>query len=388
MASDGPDRTLTDEQIARSVQLVQPNWDLREARLADRGWTALYHLDVDTPAGRRQCVLKAAPDVGGHTGIDAEARIHAVVADNTSIPAPTVFGAVDDHDAVDESGAMEANGDVEPNDAPVRTPFFLMESMAGETVSMAEVGTIPDDALRRIARTTGEYLGALHTLDVGFETFGKGVDYAGEPSLQGERPPGDPAELVVSDGSDEWRAQVREWVAGDLDRLAESRFADLAPRVRAELERRVDALPEDVSPVLGRVDHAWFNLLVDREAGRLTGVIDWGSRFAVPAGFDLAVVEFLLAGGWWIALPEVPDRRQLVREALLAGYRVEATVPPTLDVQRACYQFDDLIRWMAVLEERAGGSERAIAPDRVEEAAAGYRRLVETELDRAPSLGA
>lgn len=365
MASADPDRTLTDEQLARMLGLVRPDWTLRRARPATKGWTALYFLDVDTPAGRQRCVLKAAPDTDRPTGIDAEARIQTAVADNTSIPVPEVLGAVDAHDAV-------------------RTPFFLMAEMGGETVPMAEVATLPDHTLRRIARTSGRYLAELHGLDVGFDAFGDSVDYAGGPSLRGERPTGDFTKLFVADGYEEWSAQVRGWMREDVAQFAESRFADLTPQVREELARRLDALPDALSPVMGRVDHAWFNLLVDREAGRLTGVIDWGSRFAVPAGFDLAVVEFLLAGGWWIALPEVPDRRPLVREALLYGYREEATVPPTLDTQRACYQFDDLIRWMAVLEQRAGGSKRAIGPDRVDEAAAGYRRLVEKELSRAP----
>ena len=100
----------------------------------------------------------------------------------------------------------------------------------------------------------------------------------------------------------------------------------------------------------------------------------------MPPGFDLAIVEFLLAGGWWIGLPDVPDRRPLVRTALLTGYREETTVPSSLDTRRACYQLAELIRWMSVLDERADTSERAIPADRVEAAASGYRATIDAEL--------
>lgn len=363
MGTEPPDRTLGRRELERMVRLVRPGWRLRDATLAERGWTAVYHLVVETGDGRRRCVLKAAPDLDRPTGIDAEARIQAVVREHTDIPVPAVLGAVDDH------------GDL-------RTPFFLMASLPGEPVPMAEVGALPDATLRRVARASGRYLGQLHGIDVAFDAFGDGVDYSGDPVLQGGRPSSDPARLVAPDGYASWPAQLRDWFEEDLDLLAGSRFADLAPALRRELARRMDALPAAFSPVLGRVDHGWFNLLVDRDAGTLEGVVDWGSRFAVPQTFDLAVAEYLLSGGWWTALPEVPDRRRLVRGALLSGYRREATVPSTLAAERACYQLSDTVRWMAVLEERAADSNRAVPPDRVEDAAAGFRAAVEAQLDR------
>lgn len=363
MAEAYPDRTLPREEIAEMLGLVRQDWRLRDATLADSGWTAVYHLVVETGAGRRACVLKAAPDADRPTGIDAEARIQAVVREHTSIPVPAVLGAVDAHERL-------------------RTPFFLMESLPGETVPMAEVGSLPDATLRRIARETGRYLGQLHDLDVELDAFGTGVDHEGTTTLQGGRPSADPTQLVVSDGYAGWLDQVRDWVEEDLERHAESRFDDLTPALRTELERRLDALPDSFSPVLGRVDHAWFNLLVDRDRGSLAGVIDWGSRFAVPPAFDLAIVEYLLAGGWWTALPEVPDRRPLVGDALLAGYRREAAIPADLAVQRACYRLDELVRWMAIHDRDGGSSGRHIPDDRADEAAAGLRAAAEAELER------
>jgi len=362
MGAEGGDRTLGHDELARMVGLVAPDWELVDATLATAGWTALYHLDVETHGdGRRRCVLKAAPDVDRPTGIDAEARIQATVRAHTAIPVPEVLGVVDEH-------------------PDVRTPFFLMERMQGEQVPVAAVGDLPDATLRRVARESGRYLGQLHDLGFELDAFGQGVGYDRAATLRGGRPATDPALVVVREGYDDWAAQLREWFVEDLERLADSRFADLAPAVRPALARRLDALPTDLTPTLGRVDHAWFNLLVDRDAGTLSAVIDWGSRNAVPRGFDLAVVELLLAGGWWLAMPEVPDRRPVVREALLSGYREEAAVPPSLPAQRACYHLDDLVRWVAILEDRAGRAPHSIPADRIEEADAGYRELIAAEL--------
>lgn len=360
MSADSPDRTLAHDQLAAMVSWILPDWQLRGATLAESGWTALYHLDVETPAGVQRCVLKASPFEDEPAGIDAEAHIQAVVDAHTSIPVPEVLGVVDAHETL-------------------RTPFFLMEELPGEPISMAEVGSLSNGTLRRIARQTGRYLGQLHGIDAELDAFGKGVDYEGDELLAGERPPTDPTRLTVPDGFEKWTDQLRAWFDEDLELLADSPFSDLEPQLRTELERRLDALPEPEAPVLGRVDHGWFNLLVDRETGALEGVIDWGSRFAVPPAFDLATVEHLLAGGWWLALPEVPDRRPLVREALLEGYREERTVPPQLDAHRACYHLDDLIRWMGLHDRRGGSSGRTIPGDRLDEAAAGMRAAAEAE---------
>ncbi|MFB6217955.1 MAG: phosphotransferase family protein [Halobacteriaceae archaeon] len=357
MARD-TDRTLPREEIAGMVERVEPGWRLRGATPSASGWTAVYRVTVDTGSGRRECVLKATPHADHPAGVGAEARIQAVVGATTAIPVPAVFGVVDADDSL-------------------RTPFFLMEAMPGETVTMADVGSLPDAVLRGVARETGRYLGELHGLDTGLDAFGKCVGHD-SPPLRGGPPSGDPAALVAEGGDGRWPAVVRGWVEEDLDALADSRFADLAPALRRELLARVDALGDSFAPVLGRVDHGWSNLLV--RDGHIEGVIDWGSRFAVPPGFDLAVVEHLLAGGWWLPLPEVPDRRPLVREALLAGYREAATVPPDLAAQRACYHLDDTVRWIAHLEEKAGSDPRAVPEARVEEAAAGFRAAVEAEL--------
>ena len=361
MPAEPPDRTLAHDQLAEMVRQIRPDWQLREATLAESGWTALYHLASETPDGPRKCVLKASPFDDEPAGIDAEARIQAVVGAHTSIPVPDVLGTVDAYESL-------------------RTPYFLMEELPGEPIPMAEVGSLPDTTLRQVARETGQYLGQLHGIDTELDAFGKGIDYESDGSLRGERPPTDPTQLTMPDGYKNWTDQLRVWFDEDLELLADSPFSDLEPRLRAELERRLDALSKPESSVLGRVDHGWFNLLVDRETGTLEGVIDWGSRFAVPPAYDLATVEHLLAGGWWLALPEVPDRRPLVRDALLAGYREERALPRNLDAHRACYHLDDLVRWMGLYDRRDGTSGRAIPAARRDETAARLREVVREAL--------
>lgn len=375
------------------VAVARPDWRVREAALAPDGVTPVYHLVVDTPEGPREVVLKAAreDDHLGVGAVDAEARLLAVVADHTAIPVPDVLGAVDAVEVADDEAdrADRADGPDEAADE-LRTPYFLMESMPGEKVPWPEVGSLPDATLETVARRTGEYLGQLHGIDApNVDAFGRGVSCEGTSSLRGERPPGDPSELVLSDGFDAFRDQLRDWHEADLDRLADGRFADLVPDLRTALADGRRSLPASLSPVLARMDHGWHNLLLDREADgagnvdELSAVLDWGSLCAMPPAFDLALVELYLAGGWWLALPEVPDRRRLVREAMLPAYERERTVPAAYEDQRALYQLDVLQAWMQSLDGRRhdGPSMRAIPDDRADDAEAGFRAMVDGLLE-------
>lgn len=361
MANEPPERRLPREEIERMTGLVRPNWRVREATLATDGVTPVYRLRVEGPNGHRDCVLKAARGDDRHLAVGdvgAEARLLAIVGEHTTIPVPEVIGAVDEHGSV-------------------RTPFFLMESVAGEKISPDEVGSLPDEMLRRVARLSGRYLGQLH--GIGFEAvdgFGRGIQCRRSPPLRGERPAGDPSQLVLYGGYDDFRAQLRDWWEEDFERRhTNGRFDDLAPAIRDALIRHRARLPESLSPVLARLDHGWHNLLVTPGGGEITGVLDWGILSAFPAAYDLALVEVRLAGGSWLALPEVPDRRPTVRDALLAGYRQERPVPPAFDSQRRCYQLDVLQSWMFSLGDDLPGP--AIPDDRIDDAADGFRTLVD-----------
>lgn len=363
MSDEGAGRAIPREELAAMLRVVRPDWELQAATLASTGWTSLYHLDVETDAGSRACVLKTSPDDDESGGVATEFRIQALVDEHTAMPVPTVLGAVDSHDAL-------------------RTPYFLMESLPGEHVPWEDVGALHDATLQRIAGTLGRALSQLHELDVELDGFGAVVLDERSAPLYGGGPSSDPARLGVSTRFDRWAAQLREWFEEDLRTLAASRFGDLAPALRAEQARRLAALPERFRPVLEQADLHWENVLIDRAAGTLAGVLDWGQAHAVAPAFSLAFVEHSLAGRRGIALTDVPDRRPLVREALMAGYRDETSVPPKLDAQRACYGLNLLVLDMAHFEERTGSSDAVIPEDRIEDAAAGYRAAAAAELGR------
>lgn len=348
------------------VSVIRPEWQLREATLADAGWTSLYHLTVETEAGERTCVLKASPFEDRPAPIDVEARIHTIVADHTTIPVPSIIGVVDAHDSL-------------------RTPYILMETLSGETLSPTDIRTLSDSTLRRIARETGGYLAQLHDIEVGLDAFGEQVEYQRAHELKGERPTADPSRLVVVEGYQRWAEQLYEWFEADFQELADSRFEDLAPALRAEQARRVNALPATFTPVLGRTDTNWDNQLIDRERGTITGVIDWEQLPVVTSGFSLASAEEGLATKRAKWMPEVSDRRPLVWSALQSGFGEETTVPSNLTASRDCYRLNFLIRDMALFDERLESSSTLIPSDRIKEAATGYREAAEAALHRDAS---
>lgn len=314
--SEMTDRTIPRPTIEAMVRTTSLDLRIREASPADHGHMAVYRLAVDD---HQDLVLKATPDGDSH-GIPAEARLLALLGERTSIPVPGVVGVVDDHE-----------------DLPA--PFFLMTAMPGEATSQRDVGSVPDEQLQRVARDTGRHLAELHGLDA-VDAFGY-VSCDPSPSLRGERPPADGDELVVTDARDSWPATVRAWSEAELDALESTRFADLTPRLQAELDERLATMDEQFDPALTRVDHGLHNLMVDEG---VVGVIDWAFTLASTAGYDLATVTYILAGSASTALPDVPDRRDLVREAMLDGYRDVATVPGEYRDHRELYELLALVR--------------------------------------------
>lgn len=350
-----PDRTLPDRTVARMVRAVRPEWRVREATLADSGFAAVYRLAVETPDGRRECYLKATPD-GDRHGIDAEARLLAVLGRHTSIPVPGVLGAVDAHD-----------------DLPA--PFFVAGRLPGTAVAFEDLGTPPDAALRRVARESGAFLAELHAVDA-VDAFGV-VDRDRSTALDGGRPPADGDELVVADPAGSWPALVRRWADAELDRHGSTRFGGLTPRLRAALDRRVGALSGSFDPVLARVDHGLHNLLVEPPTGEVTGVVDWGFTLAATRAYDLACVGFVLGGAVLAGVPGTPDRTGLVGAALRSGYRSRAAVPREFDEHRDCY---DLLASVRSMNHLAAGVA-AVPDEHVDAAADAHRRAVRACLD-------
>jgi len=299
---DVPDaRTIPTATVAEMVRAVDPGLEVRSATPADRGFCSVFELVVSDGGRTRRLYLKTSPD-GKPWGIPDEARIQAVLDARTSIPVPEVLGAVDDHESLP-------------------TPFYLMTARSGEELPYERVCRLGDGALERLARETGAYLGELHSVPA-VERFGH-VRRDGT-ELTGGRPAGDPATLTVGDPRESWPTYLREYVDRELDRHADSRFSELTPELTRGFEAGIDGLDGPFEPVLGRNDHGLHNLLVAGETGEITAMLDWGYTLAVPAAFDVEFAGYILSGAFLAGAPDVADRRSLVREAMLSGYRASA----------------------------------------------------------------
>lgn len=294
-------RQLSAATIEEMLQLADPAWDVEDVVPAERGFCSVYRIVVTRDGTSETRYLKASPD-GERWAIPDEARIQAVLDTQTSIPVPEVLAIVDDHEQLP-------------------TPFYLMGALPGEELPYEQVGRLEDDVLRRLARETGHHLGELHSVPA-VDSFGH-VRHDG-PLLAGDRPEGTPANLTVENPRNEWPPYLRARVDQALDRHADSAFSDLTTELAEWFEAGIQALEGPFDPVLGRNDHGLHNLLVDPDTGEITGVIDWGYTLAVPAAFDFEFAAYLLSGAFLAGLPDVSDRRCLVREAMLDGYRTAA----------------------------------------------------------------
>lgn len=294
-------RTLSDAALREMLAAVETDWVLREAEPVERGFCCVYRLVVAADSGNRELYLKASPD-GEPWGIPTEARLQALLAATIEMPVPEVLGVVDDAETVP-------------------TPYYVMAPLPGEELPYERVSRLDDGALRRLARDTGRYLAALHGVPAP-DRFGH-VRHGGA-SLSGDAPSGDPASLTVGDAHDAWPAYLRTRVDRALDRHADSRFSDLTADLRAWFEERIEALDGSFEPVLGRNDHGLHNLLIEPDTGAVTGMLDWGYTLCVPAAYDAEFAVYLYGGAFMAGLPDVPDRRGLVREAMRTGYTAVA----------------------------------------------------------------
>lgn len=355
------DRKLPDDEIGEMVRLIRPNWTVRESKFMEDGVSAIYRVSVETETGLEEYYLKATPvlpAVGVHPRVDAEARLTECVRRHTDIPVPTVIGAVDAHEGV-------------------RTPFFLMEAMSGRDNDMDVLFDLSADTMTALARETGRYMGQLHALETPNVTrFGKGISFNAESNVTGEQPSGDPSELTFPDGSKSWHNQLVNWIDDDLASLAEvDRFHDLVDPIERCLTDLVERLPDSQRPVVARVDQGFWNVLTTRSCDSCTAWLDWGSLFAVPPAFDLAVVEYFLGGGPWMMLEDVADYQCDLKTALLEGYRTERHLPDNYELQRRCYRLDTIILTLVGLDSDER-KPRHLPDNRVEGAAEGLRREV------------
>ena len=309
------------ETIEAMLRAVDPDWELSSATPAERGFCRVYRVTVgrtEGPPGDAQTLyLKATPGENDG-GIPADARILAVLDDRTEIPVPEVLGVVDEHPSMP-------------------APFYVMTPIPGSELPYEQVGFVPDDVLRTVARQVGATLGDLHGVEAP-DSFGH-VTHDDNRPLVGARPSGTVAGLDGG-GYDSWEAFLWAWVDRELGRHEQSRFDALTPRLRAWCDERLAVFEErggeqSPAPVLGRNDHGFHNLLVEESTGEVTGMLDWAYTLAVTPAFDFEYAAYLYSGAFLAGLPDVRDRRELVRTAMLAGYRgrapgrVDAVAGPT-----------------------------------------------------------
>ena len=361
------DRTIPHETLSRMVATIDPAATIREAELARSGHLPVYHLVIETPSGTTDWVLKASPD-GERHGIDTEVRLLSIVADQTSIPVPVVLGAVDTHETLP-------------------APFFLMESVKGVKSPKREIGELPDTVLERVSRQTGRYLAELHSLE-GPEGYGL-IDIVPSRSLTGNRPSVDLDQLTITDlqessspDNEEWPAVLRAWTEHTLKRHASTRFEDITQEIRPIILEGVESMEGPFQPVLGRIDHDLRNLLMEPETGTITGMIDWGFTLSVPAAYDLVCVEANLSLGPWSVHPATPDRRQLVRTSLLAGYKEmgQSVVVDQFQQHHSTYELLALLRAMNHLDLMTEHVMPDATEEQVDATAQEYRSLVTESL--------
>lgn len=345
--TDRDDTDYREGDLETMLAAIRPDWRLRAAEAAEAGHHPVYRLRAATPAGERTCYLKTTPPDLDPT-VDLEARLLAALDRHTGIPVPAVLGVVDERD-----------------DLPA--PFVLTEAMSGTVRHRRDLATIDPAVLRGIARDAGRYVAELHALDA-VDAYGY-LHHDG-PALDGEAPAGDLDAIVVADPIPDWRERLHDWADGTLDRVGETRFADVVPEAEPVLRDRVDAVEGPFEPVLARIDQALENGLVAGDD--LVAMLDWGFTIAATPAYDVHSVAWNLAAGPYLLDPDLPDRRPLVYQAVAAGYRErgDSDVLDRLRANRPCYDLLTALRSMVHLTDWEAQFEFGVGED---EAAAQLR---------------
>ncbi|WP_170977228.1 phosphotransferase family protein [Halorussus salinisoli] len=314
-----------DDEVRAVVAADLPDAEVREVTPVEDGENSVYRIVLSAEEDRRGLFLK----VGDHhfaAGCRAEPHLLDAVAERTEIPVPTV----------------RATGHLDGD------PYFLADAVPGLNLHSGPEGLAPE-VFERVCADGGRYLGDLHAAFPadGWGTLGveRGADDLG----------------YVREFSD-WPTYFEAWLNHNVERLEDTRFADL----RRELESHARILADELleygpfDPVLTHGDYRLGNLLVDPETGATNAVIDWATPTAVPAVHDLAVTEAILLD--W---PEVgEDRQRHLRERFYDAYR--SVNPDVLDRQgfethRRCCRFGARLRLMVNLdEEMAGRGQTAV----------------------------
>ncbi|RJT03300.1 phosphotransferase family protein [Halococcus sp. IIIV-5B] len=319
--------TLTQNQLGRMMNTIVPTWRIYEATPIEAGLHSVYRITAATPTDEQECYLKATPE-GKNPSVDLEARLLAVLNRHSEIPVPGIYGVVDEHDELP-------------------APFTLLEALPGEMKPRTELASVSDDVLQAIAYDTGQYLTELHSIDAA-DTYGF-LTHSG-PTLSGSKPSGDLDSITVADPVSDWKERLHDWADGTIQNLAQTRFNDIAPETEPVVKSRIDDIEGPFEPVLARTDHSLENLLFTSDG--LSAMLDWEFTITSTPAYDLVNVIWSLAGGPYLFAPETPDRRDLIRESVLAGYRDrgDGYVIEEFYANHECYESLSALRSMVHLE--------------------------------------
>ena len=322
-----PNHTLTQNELDRMMNAIVPTWRIHETTPIKAGLHSVYRITAVTPTDEQECYLKATP-AGKNPSVDLEARLLAVLNRHSEIPVPGIYGVVDEHDELP-------------------APFTLLEALPGEMKPRTELASVSDDVLRAIAYDTGQYLTELHSIDAA-DTYGFLTQNG--PTLSGSNPSGELDSIAVADPVADWKERLHDWADGTIQNLDQTRFDDIAPEAELVVKSRIDDIEGPFEPVLARTDHSLENLLFTN--GGLSAMLDWEFTITSMPAYDLVNVIWSLAGGPYLFAPKTPDRRNLIRESVLAGYRErgDGYVIEEFYANRECYELLSALRSMVHLE--------------------------------------
>ena len=302
----------------------------------------VYMVTLDHGGEEYEVVVKFKPD--GDVPFDVEPKLHEYVANRTAVPVPRIL--VFKQDPV----------------VDVR-PYFVTERVHGQNLS-EQFATLSRETRSRVMRQAGAILGDLHS-EIGFEAFGRLDLHNGR--------------LIVRDWMGSWREYFEQLTRTHLSRLADTPFADVTERARAQIEPALEVVPEDGVPRLVHDDFRPANLLFDPdEREPITAVLDWQDVLAALPEYNLAQTEFLFIDSSFTD----PEVRESLRTEFHDGY----TEHRPMDFEdgyadrRPLYQLSTLL-WRMAGFDAVFDDESGLVQARAE---AQYRQQFERLLEALP----
>lgn len=276
MGEEWSRRAVSDAAVREMVGELREKWSVGSIERVEEGTDFVATLDVGTPAGSRQVVLKAT--TAGFVAPEsarAEPRMLELVGRETRIPVPAVYGYRDAH--------------------PTHpAPFFLMEHVAGENYE-GSARELPRVIRRRICADAGRNLASLHELGPLPAAGAVGVTDSDLAVLDsGEFEAYEDGREMVLEGSEDTLDALEEggFFPGKAD--DRERFADLVDPLREYVREAIPDLPEPDPPTYHHRDYRYGNLLVAPETGETQAVLDWAGTTSADPAYSIANTESLL----------------------------------------------------------------------------------------------